>query len=1014
MTQPEDGSEDLRSIASRLGIRLPGESQADDAVAAPASRSKARDAGSTHGPPRTPADTPQGVWQSRLSSHFERLAEARSEGQAVFALEHGLSDEELGVISGFVRTETRAIPRSRHWLLWAVYAAELGYHYNGEYWQTFLAETPGWDDSDASRKWIRHVFRWFGDEYRGPRPTGTWASTFTIIAWPITNALLPKDLQRHVARALYEVQAGLARHLEHADDLGRYIADNCWVGSDRFQQLTEQPLLLGQIALALLRPSLVGEETILRGTLERVAADLRQERQAAAWLNSARRTVEESVVRKRGRAFLADSVDTPSERIVSAARACSPDLILVPNDGDSSWSVRLRLPHLAPLLDVSPDIRAQVAGSRASVPAAPNSRLATGQLLFPDQEIELERWPRVGEPLLKFEGISEGLETALLTYWAMTPGPWLFSIRRNRSASAILSRRVRSGRSYLVALSESSETSGTPSGLPLVDMQCDGVTLIRLDVPDHIESDLVEALKGIGVVPTREVTMWPAGVLPAEWDGDERIRWLSGDPALVGVRTDHRIENFSVTLDDAVLVRVDEIVDSEPRYVLLPRLVVGEHVISVSYEALRKITTSTLRVEVREPRPTVVDGSGPLLAWVEPYSHNLESLWEGRSVVRVEGAASLSASCIFTLISPTSPAEKVVRGIALPLSGEDWRRLLRDSIQRDDAIQRSYLEARAAQVTIDAGPIGRCSAEFDRELPPVRWLLHEGKSAFQLELRDDTEGTLERELRCATFEAPDQLSSLDSEDQIEPNARGGLYVAQVGGRTAAIVVPPVRRSLDSFSDLSVRPTLTRRARSTQALQDLITTTQLWSSARLPGDIRAQVWRTLIVRLLNANLFGLICGGTWRSAERTLERDRSDVAYRALEFNVCKNASDRLTVAGALVAAGARFIESALDERVEQFAALTRRAAEVKPGLWRPLAEKFGDSADLWFAEFCLRAASDTQLQVWAGDSLPDALSLLMDWPLLARTARCLTMASLVLAVDIDFPPLFPSWEWRTT
>ena len=330
-------------------------------------------------------------------------------------------------------------------------------------------------------------------------------------------------LQRHLARVLYEVQAGLARHLEHADDLGRYIAGNCWVGSDRFQQLTEQPLLLGQIALALLRPTLVGEETILRGTLERVATDLRQERQAAAWLSSARRTVEESVV---GRV----AVRSSPIRSMRLRSGWFPPLVLprlngsYPNDEDSSWSVRLRSPHLAPLLDVSPDIRAQVAGSRASIPAAPSSRLATGQLLFPNQEIELERRPLPGEPLLKFEGLSEGLETALLSYWAMTPGPWLFLIKSNLE-------RVRhpfTPRSFGAVVSCGAERGGR-------DVACAVRAFPRqrslrrrpsypavLHVPDHVGMDLAEALKQLRVVPARELTLWPAGVLPAEWDGDER------------------------------------------------------------------------------------------------------------------------------------------------------------------------------------------------------------------------------------------------------------------------------------------------------------------------------------------------------------------------------------------------------------------------------------------------------------------------------------------------------------
>jgi hypothetical protein len=138
-------------------------------------------------------------------------------------------------------------------LPWIVYAAEIGYRYEGdEYWQTFEAETPGWLEF-GHRSWIRDRFMDFSNRFGGAKPTGPWAEWFTNICWPITHAILPQYLQRQMAEILFELRhAFTANVFESPDALGRLIAAGSVNATSRFQILAQDTLLVGQIAAALL------------------------------------------------------------------------------------------------------------------------------------------------------------------------------------------------------------------------------------------------------------------------------------------------------------------------------------------------------------------------------------------------------------------------------------------------------------------------------------------------------------------------------------------------------------------------------------------------------------------------------------------------------------------------------------------------------------------------------------------------------------------------------------------
>ena len=118
-------------------------------------------------------------WQKRLEKNFGDLQRYRSRispDHPIYGLEHGLGREELESLSRTIREVIlHGPPSDDQWLVWMVYATEIGYDYAGdEYWQTFERETPNWTQH-GDRYWLRKCFLWFHKKYGGARPTGRWA-----------------------------------------------------------------------------------------------------------------------------------------------------------------------------------------------------------------------------------------------------------------------------------------------------------------------------------------------------------------------------------------------------------------------------------------------------------------------------------------------------------------------------------------------------------------------------------------------------------------------------------------------------------------------------------------------------------------------------------------------------------------------------------------------------------------------------------------------------------------------
>lgn len=425
--------------------------------------------------------------------------------------------------------------------------------------------------------------------------------------------------------------------------------------------------------------------------------------------------------------------------------------------------------------------------------------------------------------------------------------------------------------------------------------------------------------------------------------------------------------------------------------------------------------TTTVQIDLREPRPNRSAQAGALIAWVEPYTRRLEEIWDGSSAIRVAGLEPTTSNCTFQLAQRPGaiPLASRTFPIELPLSSETWRRILREKIQSDTGFQNAYQEATWARIVIESGRLGRNDLEFERELPPLRWSLKEGRDESFLMLHDDTELDDHINALFAPYSYPDRWERIriDGKQPIKAASTGGLYRAETKTQHASIIVPPVAKPMRSFADLGIQPKLSPRPRKAGALSDLVVTMGWWATARLPGHALAHFWRVKILQALQGDLFSLLCGHDWRRAEQNLDATRSEVAYTTLSKLVVRSRADHVSVAGALINNTERFLNQTLEERVEDFHSVTRRFPEYAGPRWRELARRRGEEATLWMSEFSLRAASDARVAMWAGPFTEGALDAILEWPLPARAARCLAMASLLGSNHQDFPPLLPDWEW---
>ena len=314
------------------------------------------------------------------------------------------------------------------------------------------------------------------------KPSGPWADWFSIIAWPITHAILPKYLQWQFAKTLYDLRYRLAS-LEalSPNAVGQLLASNAWEASSRFREFLQQEELAGRIVLALLSDREVeGQSPIYPQTLQRLVSDLERVQSAREWLKETRRFVADRL-KGAGRVAGGNLDESRRDRLCGRDEAIPASLHIRPTlvlrrSGVSTWSAVVDIPSFRRRRrDSHPELRAFLAGTRCKIAGTGDTWLPKGWLLSSAQRRVLKSWPGAGLPLVKFERPNE----CWITLSTVRPG-----FRRDRSGSAaserdglaheIAGRIVRPGRKYILL----SEAANLPSRHPFLtacELDCDGV-----------------------------------------------------------------------------------------------------------------------------------------------------------------------------------------------------------------------------------------------------------------------------------------------------------------------------------------------------------------------------------------------------------------------------------------------------------------------------------------------------------------------------------------------------------
>ena len=867
---------------------------------------------------------PLAVWQGRLDSHFASLSKGRStNGWPVFALEHGLSDADLGTLETNVRAAlvNRSVLDSGP-LPWIVYSAEFGYGYTGEeFWQTFATETVGWPNTDFERRSLRHQFEGFAARYHGAEPEGRWGTFFKNIAWPITHAILPRDLQRQLARVLYDASQSFREDtFKVAESLGRHLKDNCRYRSARFRQFAENTTLLGQIAFALLlqeegtgekrsgshetvpidwehhkvtEMASAGESTlILPVTLNRIITDLNKERESRDWLMEARRAAQSAAkVRMRGLAGLRRR-EIPGTADDDRRTALPETLSLEPNfvlreQSSGAWRVWVEFPNMRAIAEILPGTRNTLFNAQGSVAGARGVMLAKGRIVSdPSPSVRLYDWPSA-TTLLSFEGSPPELRALLDASFRGLPGhSWLFKIGADGQADHVKVHVLQPGASYVLLRRIAIEKPA--AGLSSTVVDCAGVFGIRIDMPFVVPENLFSYLRLLGLSVSRSLRVWPAGIPVPKWSDDGIGEWLVRDDIVLGVSADHAGGPLTVSLDGAAKQTLlsEEASRTGPSFIYLGKLAEGRHRITISttydesaqhgWQELGLPATESsgvLDVIVRPPRSSDLNGarSSALSFVAYPDPPTLEDLWEGRCEIHLAAAGISTVRCRVELYDQVGSGpiwSHQLPPLPLPINTDRWRTTFERHVR--DTAGEQYDAAQRCRIEFDAGPLGLVGLVAERDYIPLRWSVRNGGRKVTLMYADAGETPHVTSFESSEPTVEREIPAAEAEQGLPVPPKGALFTANAMGVTASVVAVPPRRLSGSFAALSSQPRIASKELSGSDLARLVEAAALWDGARASANPLAGSYRAHAVDAVGSRIFGAIGGPRWATVESEFE------------------------------------------------------------------------------------------------------------------------------------------------
>ena len=925
--------------------------------------------------------------QQCVEKHFDTLKRKRdASGFPVFALEHGLDETNLGQVRSMLHSTLHGRPSSRYWLLWVVYATELGYGYEGdEYWSSFEEQTPGWEYQHRTR--IKTWFCKFQNTYGGVVPSGPWAEHFSIIAWPITHAILPRYLQLQFAKLLYDLRFRLASRTSlDARSIGRLLAFHASQATKRFGVFLEQEELTGQIVLALLGGESSEGMLIHSMTLKRIVADLEEVRSARDWLKETRREVSDrfkGIGRGDGSFLPRLPRNRPTRAFPDVSKLSIRPGLFLRHAGAGKWSVFLEVKSFRPVAALSNELHSFLGRTRCRLNGADDLK-PTGWLLSGSRKGTLRSWPDPASPLIHFEQSDPVMDHILESECRLHHGSlWLFRLGPDGIARHITSRIVRPDVRYIVVT-----TAPAPDklkGITPCDLDCEGVNACRLSMPSSVSAEMTARLASLGLHVARTVRIWPAGLPGRGWDGEGSSEWLTTEAPCFGVDYDHPVESISFRLNDEPETLIHTEGAGHPLFVRLPRMPAGAHKLVVKSNRAPELESVAptppaegfVRLAVRDPEPWTsgVASHSSMIVRVDPDNADLDTFWRNRVKLSVNGPESFAATLRVALQSADGRQvlSEQVGTMDLPIMPEAWHSRF-ERFLKDETHASRYLEAAVCTLTICADALGTCTLRFEHDPVPVRWVIRFQRGNVIIRLVDDSgqEGT-DPTVNFHSMERPFEsmqltLDNARSDCVVEPP--GGLFVATHGRYRDAVFVS-AGTAQQGFQGLRVKSHFPESSRSAHALSSYLRLLGRWSDARLFGFL-ASIRHHQIMNGAMGALRKVLCGERWMRAE--------------MRFRGHPETHASLELLAAAVDKHSRFGEVLLDR--------SKTDGAVTSAWFVDAASRNNVCRDRDLSQFALGLASDEPpvfAEVIDNPDLEPLLTKLTDNPAILRSARLLTL-----------------------
>lgn len=808
-----------------------------------------------------------------------------AENYSVYAIEHGLSADERGAAQALLNASLDSSMRAdrAHWLVWIAAAAEIGYRYDGtEYWDSFAAAFPRWPQY-GDRNQIRDWFKRFASEFRGLTPSGPWARQFPIIAWPITQAILPHYLQRHFADHLYQLRYALARSGELTlNEVGDLLSERYYGGSSRFEGFLEQKALTSRIVMAM-GPEDVADAVapIEKATLDRIVCDFDKLGSSGARLREARRVLRDARFINSSKPGFSPGLRRPA--VIQDPRAeCAerPRLTASPLN-EKTWSLALALPDLATPLrkaGLSPRdlerMRFRSGGEgNAWIPGRALFSY-TGQSAAP-----LNAYPTADMPVFEFDRAPNAV--AVLRERLLLPAQplRLLKIRADGSAFEIAGRHVRSNHSYLLVAAHPFADSIVQS-LALSPLQTSAAAahLWRIDVPQTLSAAQIASLKILGLGYVLGVRLEPFGLSPRWNPANGASEFLDTETAMFCLSSDIAVREFSLTIDGEAPVRLKP-GDGGTTLIKLGPLAVGPHRICVS--ALGAATGAdieadevTLVVRPSIPWQTAIAGKAGVTFALEPREATLEQLFDGTALIRVRAPEGRSVKLVGRFFGADGMLfhDEEFGRYATPVADD---RLSDSVVQRltSDAQAERLERAARIELAISLDEYGSEVIAFEKDAEPLRWVRVDEKT---IRLSDDSASDTAPTVECYDLNGVEAGRAVEYQQAlggIELRGKGGLLVAKHNKRRYEAIATVIRPQLMSLSDLGVPASVAgTKARPASVINAL----KRWHAARRLMGPMAFMARRNAVRALEARLELLLCGEDWVEAANDVRNGEQNI------------------------------------------------------------------------------------------------------------------------------------------